>query len=123
MIAMNTNEFLQKYRKKLSHGIFYKKRPKLICNDGFMMDVQAGHGLYSEPRCDAEWYKSVEIAFPNMDEELLRPYGENVKEWQYNNIFAYVPVTVCDEIIKKHGGINDKALPPYSRWKRVDYDG
>ena len=55
---MKINEFIQKYRKvkKLVPGMTSSHTPKVICNDGFEMSVQAGQSLYSEPRDVADSY-------------------------------------------------------------------
>ena len=46
---------------------------KLICKDGFSMSVQAGTGMYSEPRREASSYYRVEVGFPSAKEDLLKP--------------------------------------------------
>ncbi len=56
---MKINEFIQKHRTvtKLVPGMTSSHTPKVVCNDGFEMSVQAGQSLYSEPRDVADSYR------------------------------------------------------------------
>ena len=69
------------------------------------MSVQAGTMLYSIPRLnlsDGE-YTACEIGFPNREEELIEQYAENLEDLT-ETVYAYVPIEVIGEVIKKHGG-------------------
>lgn len=101
---MKTNEFLQKYRKVMSGGYNYT-RPRIKCADGFTISVQAGKGIYSDPRCDADEYKLVELGFPSEIEESLTSYMEDYRADPRKTVYPYVPVDVVDEVLEKHGGI------------------
>jgi len=81
-------------------------RPRIICNDGFSMSVQAGYGIYSTPRVNGEIpYSTVEVGYPNEDEELL--FGLEEDKGRYTNtVYPYVSTELVDKVIKKHGGIN-----------------
>ena len=103
---MNINEFIQKYRKceEIAPDVTSCHTPHVMCDDGFTMSVQAGPSLYSRPRDVADSYESVEVGFPSEDEPLLSNHGY---EDQPNcGIFAFVPCSIVDEIIEKHGGID-----------------
>lgn len=98
---MNTAEFIRvtdllKKEKiaKNSGNIFAammamrENRPEAICADGFKMSIQASE----------DHYVSVEVGFPSPSEPLLDEYGDD-------GVYGYVPLTVVDAIIAKHGGI------------------
>ena len=110
--TMTINEFLRKYRR-VEHGMNVT-RPRVLCADGFTVSVQAGCGIYSIPRGDADDYTHVELGYPSQGEEALLKYAEN-REWPTDTVYAYVPVELVDKVLKAHGGItgadfiNDKA--------------
>ena len=101
---MKTQEFLNKTHKEI--GEMQKVRPRIICNDGFSMSVQAGYGIYSTPRANGLLpYSEVEIGYPSDDEELL--FGLEEGRGNYTDtVYPYVRIKLVDEIIKKHNGIN-----------------
>ena len=110
---MNINEFIQKYRKvevlvpdlpSLTKTTS-SRTPHVMCNDGFTMSVQAGQSLYSIPNDVADSYESVEVGFPSEDEPLLLNHDGYEDQTDYG-VFPYVPCSVVDEIIEKHGGID-----------------
>lgn len=107
---MNTAEFIRvtdllKKEKiaKSSGNIFAammamrENRPEAICADGFKMSIQASDEHYCQKTNDGS-YASVEIGFPSSSESLLDDYGDD-------GVYGYVPLTVVDAIIAKHGGI------------------
>ena len=108
---MKINEFIQKYRKvkKLVPGMTSSVTPKVVCNDGFEMSVQAGQSLYGEPRDVANSYEEAEVGFPSTEESLLTTYAED-EENLCGTVYGYVPCTIIDEVIDKHGGIDEDAV-------------
>ena len=107
---MNTAEFIRvtdllKKEKiaKNSGNIFAammamrENRPEAICADGFKMSIQASEDHYCQ-KDDEGSYVSVEVGFPSPPEPLLDEYGDD-------GVYGYVPLTVVDAIIAKHGGI------------------
>lgn len=113
---MSINEFLQKYR--LLRFEMIVTRPRVKCADGYTVSVQAGYGLYSTPRMDADHYTTVELGYPSAADEELRPYAESDEDL-LSTVYGYVPVELVDSVLSKHGGIvgadfsNDRA----GRWK------
>ena len=93
---------------KLVFGITQAPRPHIFCKDGFEMSVQAGDGLYCEPRVNLESgeYAACEVGYPSQKEELLMPYIEDPTE-PTKAVYPYVPV----EVIEKHGGWFDARIP------------
>ena len=110
---MKINEFIQKYRNvtKLVPGMTRSITPHVICNDGFEMSVQAGQSLYSEPRDVVDSYEEAEVGFPSVEESLLTSYAED-GEALCDTVYGYVPCSIIDEVIEKHGGINESKIKP-----------
>ena len=108
---MKINEFIQKYRtvKKIVPGITSSFCPHVICKDGFKMSVQAGQSLYSEPKDDADHYKEAEVGYPSKEEHLLTNYAED-REDLCGTVYGYVPCSVIDKVIEKHGGIDESKI-------------
>jgi len=108
---MLINEFIQKYRivTKLVPSMTSSYNPYVVCKDGFEMSVQTGQSLYSEPRDVADSYEEAEVGFPSTEESLLTSYAED-EENLCGTVYGYVPCTIIDEVIKKHGGIDEDAI-------------
>ena len=108
---MKINEFIQKYRTvtKLVPGMTTSRTPHVVCNDGFEMSVQAGQSLYSEPRDVADSYEEAEVGFPSIEESLLTSYAED-NENLCDTVYGYVPCSIIDQVIEKHGGIDESKI-------------
>ena len=108
---MKINEFIQKYRTvtKLVPGMTSSHTPYVVCKDGFVMSVQAGQSLYSEPRDVADSYEEAEVGFPSEEESLLTTYAED-EENLCDTVYGYVPCSIIDKVIEKHGGIDENAI-------------
>ena len=99
---MQINEFLQRYRR-VRFGM-NETRPRVMCADGYSVSVQAGWGIYSTPREDADSYTHVELGYPSAQDAELIPYAQNPGA-PLDTVYAYVPVGVVDAVLEKHGGI------------------
>jgi len=110
---MKINEFIQKYRvvEKLVPGMTRTVTPHVICNDGFEMSVQAGQSLYSEPQDVADSYEEAEVGFPSAEESLLTSFAEDNRN-PCDTVYGYVPCSIIDEVIEKHGGIDVDSIKP-----------
>ena len=108
---MKINEFIQKYRTvtKLVPGMTTSRTPHVVCNDGFEMSVQAGQSLYSEPKDVADSYERAEVGYPSTEETLLTTYAED-GEALCDTVYGYVPCSIIDQVIEKHGGIDENAI-------------
>ena len=112
---MTVKDWLKKTVKERIYidgtGIVYKVqdiRPRLYCNDGFSVSVQASEFNYCEPRRDGvRNYKSVELRVPSVEDELIRDYSEDdFDDPDYPDIvYKYVPIEIVEKLIEKHGGI------------------
>lgn len=96
-------------------------RPWAICDDGFIISIQASYGHYCSPRVNGDdFYRTVELGYPSEFEELILEYAED-PDCPTGSVYANVPVDVVNEVLKKHGGIvdiKDKSL--YGAWGFID---
>tara|TARA_B100000029_G_scaffold458466_1_gene487906 strand:- start:1553 stop:1891 length:339 start_codon:yes stop_codon:yes gene_type:complete len=108
---MKINEFIQKHIivEKLIPGMTRSYLPYVICKDGFKMSVQVGQSLYSEPKDVADHYEEAEVGYPSKEEHLLAKYAED-GENLCDTVYGYVPCSVIDEVIEKHGGIDENKI-------------
>jgi hypothetical protein len=110
-----TLNHLTKYRGFLqfnpSKHKYSKIRPRIICKDGFSLSVQAGWGIYSEPRVYTQFYQKVEVGYPSQEVKELLPYADMPDEPKNPTriVYAYVPVSLVDSVIEQHGGIDHEA--------------
>lgn len=81
------------------------RMPWIICADGFTMSVQASAIHYCTPKDNVGPYTAFEVGYPSQNEPLLHPYGYQLEDGGWDNVFAWVPATVVDAIIAKHGGV------------------
>ena len=83
--------------------------PHVICKDGFKMSVQAGQSLYSEPKDVTDHYEEAEVGYPSVEESLLTSYAED-EENLCGTVYGYVPCSIIDAVIEKHGGIDESKI-------------
>lgn len=105
---MNTiQKYLKDTYKLRGYGYTYvETRPRIKCEDGFNISVQASKNMYCEPRADLSdgMYTRVELGYPSEDDELISAYAED-PERPTETIYGYVPVELVEQLINKHGGI------------------
>ena len=86
-------------------GEIQANRPRLYCNDGYSISVQASAFHYCSPRLNGlQDYKSVELGYPSAEDELINEYAENALNYT-DTVYGYVPIEVVEKLIEKHGGI------------------
>lgn len=95
---------VQEYLRKTAPVKEYGVRPRIFCKDGFNVSVQAGYGMYSEPRAVSNFYLMVELGFPSSEIPELNEYAED-KDNHKTTVFGYVPIDLVEDLIAKHGGI------------------
>jgi hypothetical protein len=82
-----------------------ENRPRLYCNDGYSISVQASSFHYCKPRLNGiRDYESVELGFPSTEDELINEYAENDSIYT-QTVYGYVPIEIIEKLINKHGGI------------------
>ena len=85
-------------------GEIQANRPRLYCNDGYSISVQASAFHYCSPRLNGlQDYKSVELGYPSAEDELINEYAEGMD--YTDTVYGYVPIEVVEKLIEKHGGI------------------
>jgi hypothetical protein len=134
-MIMKINEFIQKYRSVKEYSddslppfnsinssiqpptMKRTHNPRVMCKDGFTMSVQAGQSCYSVPNDVVDEYAEVEIGFPSIPEPLIEQYAEIMDvesseddAWLCDTVYPYVPINTIDEVIQKHGGIDEGAV-------------
>lgn len=106
---MNISQFNEKTYDNTSESAAYghQMKPGIICNDGFKMSVQGSSGHYCTPRSLEKDYYSMEIGFPSEKEDLIMQWADNPSD-PTDSVYGWVPVDVIDQVITKHGGINEE---------------
>jgi hypothetical protein len=89
--------------------------PRIVCDDGFALSVQAASGLYCEPRDDVGPYTEVEVGFPTAKDPILTPYAESPDREDERDVrgriptvYPYIPLEKVFALIIKHGGTNQE---------------
>ena len=115
---MVIKEFIE-LTNNVRHGGYQTTRPRIECRDGFTMSVQAGDGIYCCPRVSGSpAYYSVEIGFPSEKEDLIMQYAEN-EEHPTDTVYGYVPIDTVQDVIAKHGGMDDlQMLETVNSWRK-----
>ena len=113
---MKINEFIRKYRKvkTLVPGMTASFCPHVICKDGFKMSVQVGQSKYSTPKDDVDSYEEAEVGYPSEEETLLAKYAEDDTSL-CDTVYGFVPCTLIDRVIEKHGGIDETQVQLLSK--------
>lgn len=129
---MTTNEYLKAFCKVnilsyRSDWITQLNRPYVVCADGFGVSIQAGNSCYCEPRIsqypenDFIPYETVELGYPSEADEDLLPYQECPdREDPTESVYGYIPVSIVDKVLEKHGGIDISATWKYFLTQRMD---
>jgi len=96
-------------------GSVFELAPRVECEDGFSVSVQAHHGAYCTPRADhAAPYTEVELGFPSAnpmkDVPDLQKHCED-PDRPTDTVYGYVPVELVSRLIAAHGGIKNTEPP------------
>lgn len=103
---MTVKEFMEKTFVNNEYNV----RAKAVCEDGYMVSIQGGTGVhYCRPRELSNCYEELELGFPSILDDELAKYAEVIGTCE--TIFGYVPISVVESVISKHGGIIGQAIP------------
>ena len=108
---MTVKEYLKRTIEKPDNG-YQLIRPRVNCEDGFSVSIQASRCHYCHPRENfLEEYDKVELGYPNdyMGEEFDE-YAEDFDDdgvASLNTVYGFVPIELVEKLIEKHGGIVD----------------
>ena len=84
----------------------------VTCKSGFSVSIEANETSYCNPRTNsAEKYSEVELGFPSAEEDMILKWAED-PENPCDTVYGYVPVTVVNLVIAKHGGAVSGTAPP-----------
>ena len=84
----------------------------ITLKDGFRISIQAGERHYCVPRNDTGPWVEVELGFPAWPDKLIEAFAEDPNN-QSETIYGYVPISVVQALIIKHGGISEGNLPKF----------
>ena len=101
------NKYLQSSMKFIRAGglSLQEVRPRIICNDGESVSIQAGEYVYSTPRKNGQnHYSCIEAGFPSVEPPLS--WQEYTEDWENptKTIYAWMPIEIAQEFIDAHGG-------------------
>ena len=100
-------------------------RPRVVCKDGFSVSVQADKHRCCEPKGNAENYSKVELINPSKADQLIAEYALGKKDQDLTDvIYVYVPVSIVDKLLAKHGGItgpDEFSLEMLSKCRNTKY--
>ena len=93
-----------------------ERNPRIECEDGFTISVQASEGSYCTPREDYPRtpYTNVECGYPSSTPttKALREYAELCGTDDYcRTVYGYVPVEIVEAELDAHGGIISGNIP------------
>jgi hypothetical protein len=83
--------------------------PRIVCNDGFAVSVQARTWCYCSPRNDEGPWTEVELGFPTEAEPLILKWAETPSD-PTKTVYGWVPTEVVMEVIASHGGTNEEGV-------------
>ena len=107
MTNMTVNEYL---KKTLAFEYFggvkvQRRRPFVVCKDGYRVSIQASRYHYSIPQRDgASLYSAVELGYPSVADSLIAEYAEEPDNLT-GTVYGCVPVELVEQLLEKHGGI------------------
>jgi hypothetical protein len=78
---------------------------RVECPDGYSVSIQASANKYAIPGPNLGSWLSVELGFPSSHDPLLEQYKETLgnNEPQEDSVFPYVPASVVEALLIKHG--------------------
>lgn len=101
------------FNEKFNYDNVFFYSPHIICKDGFKISFQINNGAYCSTengyRQLGHTFDKIEFGYPSEEEELLAPYAECPDD--ICNTVGSIPLTVAQQIVDKHGGIDwDKTI-------------
>jgi hypothetical protein len=104
---------------------FLPHLPKVVCQDGFSMSVQASETHYCSPRDNIGPWDEVEVGYPSARPEPFEPtyvvgltqavgWTQFMERWPEDvdptqAVYGYVPLALVEYTIRLHGGLDEEA--------------
>ena len=106
-------DFVNRIIQEAKMHDFYRA-PRVLCADGYSVSIQGGYGSYCAPKPTTHedktiyTYTEVELGFPNMEDILINEYAESPPSEDGSGsyegtVYPYVPVSIVNELLVKHG--------------------
>ncbi len=112
------NKSIEEWEYRLLKGWekpkFKEFNPKIHCNDGTIISVQASSMHWSIPKDDVGPYTHVECGFPTAvpHKEMLKYLDDKENNrFPLESVYPYVPIEIVQEFFDLHGGIKKGKLP------------
>jgi hypothetical protein len=120
---MDIKEFLEKTIEKKNYGFYSTQeiRPRIVCNDGESVSIQASEMHYCSPRKNClKSYQNVEAGYPSViPPKSWFKYAESRRYDELTaTVYGYIPIEIAQEFIDIHGGIDKRKT---FEKKEVDY--
>lgn len=116
---MNLNEFTRATYQEPTDAFGFYTRPRIHCKDGFIFSVQGSDGHYCSPRTNSKEFSAMEIGYPNQVEELILDFAED-RDNPTETVYGYVDVEIIQEVIDKHGGIDEEKTMGYDKVEVIE---
>ena len=77
-------------------------RPRVVCEDGFEISVQASELHYCDPLENfRSFYKNLQLGHPSEEDPIIYEFELSSEP----GIYAHVPYTIVEKLLDAHGGI------------------
>ena len=105
--AVNFIAALLNTRDRLCSASFGSVTIRVVCRNGFSVSIQASSGHYCTPRSSYGPWETVELGYPSSHPgRRIAAYGECMSSsWPTDTVYAYVPVRLVHDLLRKHGGV------------------
>jgi len=80
-------------------------RPRVYCEDGYSISIQANDCAYCVPRANGRaYYESFELGYPSDTDDLIDRYSEDPTNL-LGTVYPYIDWIIVEKLLDKHGGI------------------
>ena len=102
---MNLDEFMKSTYVESER---FELRPRITCQDGTLLSVQASEFHYSTPRENGSKFYHVEVGFPSIapPESWMKYFDGAPEQDPTGSVYAYIPIDLVQKFIDNHGGID-----------------
>ena len=99
----NTRWFMNLYKNdEYGRAVDYASRDKIVIDN--IQDNELDESIAVAEYYNAEFYKKVELGYPNLKDDLIIEYAETPDK-PTETVYGFVPIELVEKLIQKHGGI------------------